>query len=326
VKSNVIRVVALLAAALLLAAGAPDPQGLPPAPPDQQPLADPEKATPEDTPPPEEPEPAEKEPPADLAWEIPAELRAQLAKQAEVYRDYAVKFVCDERARVAHYDASNEASRESQKRYSYMLVRNDDGTVLHEYREAQKSRAKTATAESTGKPADDEEKFPPAYMWGFLFSPENQPYFMYRSLGERFEGFDWVHEIQFRGASPFTDGRDIRQWEGTVLVDAVRGSPLEIRAEPSSQKERIRALFDQWNRAFNLVGAHLAPRPFGYRCRVTFGLRRDKLAFPTELRYDTFRAVGARKYIPWMASVRVYDDYKFTKVEVDEKTGEPVSD
>jgi hypothetical protein len=319
------RVVALLAAALLLAAGAPDPQGLPPRPPDQQPLPDPDKATPEDVPSTEPDAPEAEEPAVDLPWEIPPELRARLAKQAEVYRDYALRFVCNESARVAHYDESNEASRESQKRYSYMLERNEDGTVLHEYRESQKSRAKTATKESTGKAVDDEEKFPPAYAWVFLFSQENQPYFMYRSVGERFEGFDWVHEIQFRGASPFTDGRDIRQWEGTVLVDAVRGSPVEIRAEPSSQKERIRALFDQWSRAFNLVGARLAPRPFGYRCRVTFGLRRDKLAFPTELRYDTFRAVGARKFIPWMASVRVYDDYKFFSTSTTETPGQPVS-
>src|SRR5262249_51851573 len=149
---------------------------------------------------------------------------------------------------------------------------------------------------------EEESKFPPAYAWVFLFSRFDQPYFMYRSLGERFEGFDWVHEIQFRGALPFTDGKDIRQWEGTVLVDAATYAPVEIRAEPSSQRDRIKAMFEHWNRSFNIVGIKTAPRPFGYRCRVTFGLRQDRLNFPTELRYDTFRAVGAKQFIPWMAS------------------------
>lgn len=257
-------------------------------------------------------------------WKLPDELLAPLAKQADVYRAYALRFTCNESARVAHYDESNEASREATRRYSYMLERGTDNSGLREYRETLKTKQKGA-ASSSGGQVNDEERFPPAYAWVFLFSRENQPYFMYRSLGERFEGFDWVHEIQFRGALPFTDGRDIRQWEGTILVDAVTHSPVEIRAEPSAQMEHIRALFDQWSRAFNLVGVHLAPRPFGYRCRVAFGLRRDRLAFPTELRYDTFRAVGAQKFVPWMASVRVYDDYKFFQTSTTETPAKPVS-
>ena len=62
-------------------------------------------------------------------------------------------------------------------------------------------------------------------------------------LGDGFEGFDWVRRIQFRGALPFTDGRDIRQWEGTVLVDAFTHS-----AEYDEEEGRIemRLISGEW--------------------------------------------------------------------------------
>jgi len=272
------------------------------------------------------PEPPPPPPPVETvepAWELPKETLDILRLRSEVYRDYAVRFICAETVRVAHYDASAEATSEKTQYFDYMLLR--EGADLKEYREIVKKRQKNkdnSDAAADGKKVDDEEqRFPPAFAWVFLFDSFYQPYFMFRNLGDRFEGFDWVHEIQFRGALPFTDGRDIREWEGTVLVDAVTHTPIEIRAEPTAQRERIRALFDRWSQGFNLVGVRLAPRPFGYRCRVVFGLRRDSLTFPTELRYDTFRATGPKQFVPWMASVRVYNDYKFFKTETTETPG-----
>lgn len=282
-------------------------------------------------------EPAPQEPPAAASataepegpWGLPKDMLDALAKQALQYRDYAVRFTCNEDARVAHYDESAEATSEKTRRYAYLLERDENGSNLKEIREILKKPTKKKDEESapssSGRESDDEERFPPAYAWVFLFSAFNQPYFMYRDLGDRFEGFDWVHEIQFRGALPFTDGKDIREWEGTVLVDAVTLTPIDLHAEPTSQKERIRAQFDRWSKAFNVVGAHLAPRPFGFRCRVSFRTRRDRLTFPTELRYDTFRATGPRQYVPWMASVRLYADYRFFKTGTTETPGGPVA-
>ena len=59
--------------------------------------------------------------------------------------------------------------------------------------------------------AIDEEPFPPAYAWVFLFSRFHEPYFVFRLLDTKFDGFDYVHEIQFKGSLSFTDGKDIRQ-------------------------------------------------------------------------------------------------------------------
>lgn len=271
-------------------------------------------------------EPSPPSPPSgDESWGLPVEMLEGLAQRADLYKEFALRFTCTEKLRSAHYDQSSEASRESSQRYSYMLERDPAGEGLREYRqELRKKRGEPRP----GRAVDDEEeeRFPPAYAWVFLFSRFNQPYFMYRDLGDRFEGFDWVHEIQFRGALPFTTGKDIRQWEGIALVDAVTLTPVEIRAEPAAQKERVRALFNRWTQSFNLLGYRLAPRPFGYRCRVMFDLRtQEKLSFPTELRYETFRAVGPKQNVPWQASVRLYEDYRFFKTSTTDTPGAPVS-
>ena len=67
-----------------------------------------------------------------------------------------------------------------------------------------------------------------------MFSDVKEPYFDFRLVETRFDGFDLVHEIQFRGSLPFTDGKDIRQWEGVVLIDAFKFTPLEIRRQGTS--------------------------------------------------------------------------------------------
>lgn len=232
----------------------------------------------------------------------------RLADAARRYEAYALRFTADETVRVAKY-VDGVAESETVARYGYLLVREGNGTI----REVRQERKKSG--ELSRFETEDKEAFPPAYAWVFLFSKDNQPFFSYRDRGERIEGFDWVLEFDFRGALPFTDGEDIRQWEGTVLVDATWGVPLSIRAEPSRQEERLALQFDRWTQAFNMIGFRLAPRPFGYRCEVALLLRQDRLAFPTAMRYDTFRAVSARQKIPWRASTRTYETYRFFQTE-----------
>ncbi len=310
------RLVACLAAVLIAATGSRAAEASPPPSPATAPAPEPAAA------PQQEPGPVTETPGAAAGggpWVLADDIRARLARDAEIYKDYALRFSCGETVRTAHYDDHGEASKEDVRKYAYLLEREADGVELREFRQK-------TTAEGTPKGAGvkDEEPFPPAYAWVFLFSSFNQPYFGYRDLGDRFDGFDWVREIQFRGALPFTDGKDIRQWEGTVLVDAVTFSPLEIQAQPSGQDQRVKALFARWNQAFNLMGAHLAPRPFLYRCHVEFRFRKDGLSFPTELRYDTLRAVSSKETVHWLASSRRYDGYKFFKTAATEGPGKPV--
>jgi hypothetical protein len=248
-------------------------------------------------------------------WGLKPELAARLAAVAEQYLVYAVKFTCTETVRKAKFE-DGEAKKETHKQYGYLLERGD-GQAIAEYRQKMKSDG-TVTDSSVNDP----EAFPPAYEWVFLFSKVNQSYFAYRERGDRFEGYDWVRVFEFKGAIPYSDGRDIRQWDGVVLVDATTLTPVEIRAEPGRQQERLKLMFDRWAQSFNMIGYRTGARPEGFSGRVIFQTRQDKLSFPTELRYTTFRAVSPKRTAPVDASTRNYAGYHFFKTETNEKPGD----
>ena len=258
-------------------------------------------------------------PKPDRPWHIGDDVRARLARATARYREHALRFTCIETVRTADYDDREEASDESVRRYAYLLEREMGGETLREYRQAVRD-----DGTPKGREVRDEEPFPPAYAWVQMFDEFHRSYFAFRDLGERFEAYDWVREIEFLGALPFTDGKDIRQWSGTVLVDASTYVPVEIRAAPSGQEARLRAAYARWSQAFNLLGFRLAPKPLIYSCFVQFGLRRDGLSFPTELRYDTRMAVSATRSVPRRASSRRYEDYRFNDTATTETPGAPV--
>src|SRR5512137_60755 len=183
----------------------------PPVPPDTQlapPIAPPRPPSDEDKAKDEgEPDPAYMTllPDDGSPWGLTAELSARLAAVAEQYLDYAVKFTSVETVRKARFDGE-EAKKESSRRYGYLLERSADQSI-REFRQKMKSDGTITATE-----VNDAEAFPPAYEWVFLFSKLNQPYFAYRERGDRFEGYDWVRVFEFKGAVPYSDGREIRQW------------------------------------------------------------------------------------------------------------------
>jgi hypothetical protein len=305
-------VLGLLFASMIPPAIPPESQPIPPPTPSQDEPADHARATGGDA-----PDPAYMSllPDDGSPWGLKPELADRLAAVAVQYVDYAVKFTCTETVRKAKFD-DGEAKKETRRQYGYLLERGD-GQSIAEYRQKMKSDGTV-----TDSQVNDPEAFPPAYEWVFLFSKANQPYFAYRERGDRFEGYDWVRIFEFKGAIPYSDGRDIRQWDGVVLVDATTLTPVEIRAEPGRQQERLKLLFDRWAQSFNMAGYRTGAKPEGFSGRVIFQTRQDKLSFPTELRYTTFRAVSPKRTTPVDASTRDYAGYRFFKTETNEKTGD----
>jgi hypothetical protein len=245
-------------------------------------------------------------------WGVAAELSARLAGVADKYLEYAVKFTCTENVRKARFE-DREAKKETSRNYGYLHERGD-GQSIREFRQKMKADGTVTTSEVV-----DAEAFPPAYEWVFLFSKPNQPYFAYRERGDRFEGYDWVRIFEFKGAVPYTDGRDIRQWDGVALLDATTLTPVEIRAEPGHQQERLKALFARWSQSFNVVGFRTGPKAIGFSGRVLFQTRRDQLTFPTQLRYASFRAVSPKSTEPTEASTRDYASYHFFETATKER-------
>jgi hypothetical protein len=84
-------------------------------------------------------------------------------------------------------------------------------------------------------------------------------------------------------------------------------------------------MYRTWAKSFNILGFRTAPRPLGYRAELQFRYRRQGLTFPTELRYDTFRAVGGGQTAPIRASTRSYSDYRITEIQTEQEIGETPS-
>lgn len=272
--------------------------------PDPIPPPPPSRPVPQDAP---EYEPVAPE--SERPWGLPDDLSQALRAKSTLYSDYARRFVCDETARLADYDGQGGVVTEDARRYAYLLVSGPMGERVREYRQRMEKEGRVKLGE-----VEDSESFPPAYAWVFMFGRFHAPYFSFRKIGTYFDGFDLVHEIEFRGSLPFTDGKDIRQWEGTVLLDAFKLTPLEIQAEPTNQKKRVEEIYRRWAQSFNILGFRTKSPPLGYRARIQFRYEREGLTFPTQLRYDTFRAVSPTQIVPVKASTRTYEKYRFTVV------------
>jgi len=255
---------------------------------------------------------------SEAPWDLSSDILDPLISKAAIYAEYTNRFTCDEAARLADYNKSGEVYSENQRRYGYLLLKDVQNNV-REYRQRL-----TKSGELKPGEVNDSEKFPPAYAWVFLFSDFNEAYFSYRFVADRFDGFDWVYEIQFKGSHRFTDGKDIRQWEGVALVDAVTFTPIEIRAEPAGQRDRIDSMYREYNSSFNVMGMRTAPKPLGYRAEIQFRHRKDSLTFPTQVRYDTFRAVGIQQVVPTKASIRNYSKYRIYQIKTTQDVGDRV--
>ena len=76
--------------------------------------------------------------------------------------------------------------------------------------------------------------------------------------------------------------------------------------------------------SFNIIGIRTKPKPRGFRAEIQFRYLRDKLTFPTQLRYDTFQAVSPTQVVPVKASTRGYSRYRMVDVTIDQTVGETV--
>ena len=70
-----------------------------------------------------------------------------------------------------------------------------------------------------------------------------------------------------------------------------------------------------------MIGFKLGEKPLGYRAAIQFRHRREGLTFPTELRYDTFRAISGNQTAPVNASTRNYSEYRITKITTEQDLG-----
>ncbi len=251
---------------------------------------------------------------------VPESLMADLIEKSKAYEEYALRFFCTEMLREASYDStSGEADKEKRSTYEYLLEANPDQGSMTAYRQ---KVIRTGT-QIEKREVKLEYNFPEPYSWIYIFSGNFRNVMKYGYEGKEIYAYKLAHIISFRGFQPFTDGKDIRQWEGRVWVEQGTYNILRVEAEPIHQDDVLEMKRQEYNQAFSFIGIRFKKRPFGHRVAVLFDFEHDGLAFPTETRNETFELVAKNTTMPSSALIFNYADYHFFRTETKEEITSP---
>ncbi len=243
---------------------------------------------------------------------LPDGLLDKLSEKSEEYEHYALKFVCTEIFRKASYSASKkEYRRERLEHRDYLLEVNPYRGSFSAYR--QKSME---TASGQGRTMIDFEiNFPEAYSWVSIFSKNFRNTMKYGYFGKEIYFYKLAHVISFRGFQPYSDGRDIRQWEGKIWVEEGTWNILRVEAKPIHQDDILELKRLEYNRAFSFMGIKFKKKPIGYSCTIYFDFEQEGLSFPTEAHNEMFEPISEKETVPHSKIVLSYADYHFFKTE-----------
>src|SRR5262245_7079112 len=143
-------------------------------------------------------------------------------------------------------------------------------------------------------------------------------------LGREIRNYRLTHIVSFEGSAARFEGKDLREWSGTAWIEENTGNLVRIEARPVFQNERMLALWREFQQSFSVLpGLKAKARPHGYILGVLFDYERDGLLFPSRLDLTDFTWVATNHEVVDTRLVLTYDDYRFFKVESEEKTEPP---
>jgi len=221
-----------------------------------------------------EPEPAADE--RDVPWGLPDDLLVRLAEQAGTYEATAMDLPFRGTTQRIKYPRGRTSVGEA--RPSSYVFAFDDGAMV-----AVPTQGTGSSARRYGK-----SKTPPAHAWMQLFSERNQPFISYRDLGEVPHAFGNARKIQFRGSLPYDDGTDVRQWEGTALIDPSTLRLLEIDAYPLHLWPRLERQRSDYLQSFRLVFIRFKKRPIAERVHLRFDVQPSGISLPVQADVERF--------------------------------------
>lgn len=243
---------------------------------------------------------------------LPEGLLEQLSEKSEEYEHYALKFVCTEMSRKASYNASKqEYMSEKLEHFDYLLEVNPKVDRFTAYRQ----RMMKTVHQFTQSVVDFKMNFPEAYSWVFIFSKNFRNIMKYGYFGKEIYFYKLAHIISFRGFQPFSDGRDIRQWEGKLWVEEGTWNILKVEAKPIHQDDILELKRLEYNRAFSFMGLKFKKKPIGYSCKIYFDYEYEGLSFPTEARNEMFEPISEKETVPYSKIILSYADYHFFETE-----------
>jgi len=250
----------------------------------------------------------------DTPWGLPNELLERLADQAEAYGTATMNLTFRESTQRLKYPRGR--INEGAVRQSDYVFTLDDGVMV-----SVPAKGHGSSTKRYGK-----SKAPPAHAWMQLFSGTNQPYFAFRDLGEVPHAFGKARKIQFRGSLPYDDGADIRQWEGTVLIDSYSLQLLELDAEPLHLWPRLEQQRRKYVQSFKLVLfvqlIRFKKRPIAERVHVRFDVQPNGMWLPADSDVERFELVAPDRALMRSRLVKQFEyDFDDTRDGAAEATG-----
>ena len=202
----------------------------------------------------------------------------RLARVAELYRDAALGFACEETI-----VATGETTRRI--KFAYIFIKGDDGRL----RDFRTWRMGT-TAKQRGQEVDPRDYKVPrylasAYLWAFVFRSDRQSHYRLKLIGEDEASGRHALKIQFVPAPPVIKG--INDWAGFAWVDRKTSQMLKFESyAPADWNARLQVAEDVETAPSRLP--HDEKEPYLIDKIVTeFGFEKNGMRFPSHVELST---------------------------------------
>jgi hypothetical protein len=154
----------------------------------------------------------------------------RLSRVAELYRDSALGFACNE--------TIVSTGNSSRVRFAYIFIKDDNG-VLRDFRTTAKERGEEVDPHNYKVP----RYLGSAYLWAFVFRSDRQPLHRFKLVGEATVADRPALKIQFVPAPPVIQGAN--DWAGFAWVDRDSSQLLKIEAySPADWNARLHIVED----------------------------------------------------------------------------------
>jgi hypothetical protein len=244
---------------------------------------------------------------------------ARMARVASLYRDYALRFTCNETI------SFSGKGKPEVHRFEYVYLYSKEEQALVDYRvprgrlsRASEARQERVAMENYGLPV----YLLRAYSWVFIFQESAQPLYRYSLEGiEKFLGREAVR-VRFEPVPPYRE--EVNNWFGTALVDLGTYQLLHVEAIEAGE-------YDQYLSLRREVEERREPGDPNYRGTYTystystdFDVVRNGLRFPgrvmierSEFEVRGGAGKGSFRKLPLYKVIQTYKRYQFFSVRTE---------
>lgn len=243
----------------------------------------------------------------------------RLGRLAQLYRDQALQFTCDERI-----DYQDRANVREIHDFEYIYVYDDAGGFL-DYRTLPHAGVRKGAPPAEIDPATYRLPFfvRRAYSWIFIFEPGKEHMYRYTLEGKETLRGRRACRVRFEPIPPYVV--DLNDWVGTAWVDGEDFQLLRIEAQKVDQLKR-KLEFERLRSGADPIKDHAGEIYSFWEVDTDFKGQKNDLAFPDVIlttRRECTAKPGARgiKSACWRAfTVRqTYSNYRFFSIRTREE-------